>query len=137
MNDRNRRRWYRRLSKPRFTPPEGLFAPVWSVLYALIAGAGFRLWRAPASAARRRALRWWAAQLALNAAWTPLFFGARRPRAALVDLALLDAAIVACVRAARRVDRPAAWMLAPYLAWSSFALLLNAEIVRRNPQLSG
>ncbi len=71
----------------------------------------------------------------MNAAWSPLFFGLRRPRAALVDAALLVAAIGAYARAASRVDRLAAALVLPYLAWSAFALALNGEIVRRNPRL--
>jgi tryptophan-rich sensory protein len=74
---------------------------------------------------------WWT-QLAFNAAWSPLFFGAHRPRAALIDLTLLVASLAAYARESGRVDRGAAGMIAPYLAWLSFAAALNREIVRRN-----
>ncbi len=123
--------WYRALRKPPYQPPPAAFGPVWTVLYTLIAASGYRVWRSQ-SPARRRALALWGSQLALNAAWTPLFFGQRRPRAALADAALLVPAIGAYAWTARRVDRAAAWMVTPYLGWAAFALLLNAGIVRRN-----
>ena len=131
------KRWYRTLAKPPFQPPDWLFGPVWTVLYALTATSAYRVWRTPESAARTRALRAWATQLAANAAWSPLFFGARRPRAALADLGLLVGALALYARRAAEVDAPAAWMTAPYGAWCGFAALLNAEIVRRNPSVRG
>lgn len=124
--------WYRRLERPSWTPPDALFGPVWTALYATVAASGYRVWRASPSRARSRALALWAAQLALNGAWTPLFFGAHRPRAALADLGLLLAAIGAYASQAAKVDRPAAWMMAPYGAWCAFATALNADIVIRN-----
>ena len=125
--------WYRSLRKPPYQPPTWVFGPVWTVLYGLIAVSGWRVWRSPPGPARRRALGAWGAQLGLNAAWTWLFFGRRRIRAALVDVALLDGAIWAYRRSARQVDRTAARLVTPYLAWTAFATLLNAAIVRRNP----
>jgi tryptophan-rich sensory protein len=106
---------------------------VWTVLYATIAVSGWRTWRRPDSPERTRALRLWAVQMAANAAWTPIFFGARRPRPALADLTVQLAATAGYVATAARVDRPAAVVLAPYLAWTAFAGALNEEIVRRNP----
>ena len=132
LTQKSGRAWYRTLDKPAFTPPDWLFGPVWTGLYALMAGSAWRVWRTPPSPARSRALTLWGAQLAANAAWTPIFFGARRPAWALADLALLVAAIGAYVNDARKVDRAAAWMMAPYLLWSGFAGLLNEEIVRLN-----
>ena len=126
------KRWYRSLSKAPFNPPDWLFAPVWTGLYALMTASAYRVWRSPASQARTRALRWWGAQLVANAAWSRLFFGARRPRAALLDIGVLVAAIARYTGAAAAADRPAAWMMAPYGAWAGFAALLNQEIVRRN-----
>lgn len=126
------RRWFKRLKKPPFQPPDKLFGPVWSLLYPGIAWSGYRTFRAPASRDRSRALALWGAQLGLNAAWSPLFFGLHRPKASLADSALLLAAAAGYVRTAYRVDRPAALALLPYLGWLGFANLLNAEIVRRN-----
>lgn len=126
--------WYRVLRKPPLQPPNRVFGPVWSVLYGAIAYSGWKVWRAPKSPERSRALALWAAQLGLNGAWTPLFFGARRPKLALADLAALDAAATAYAAAAAEVDRTAALVVAPYLAWLGFATYLNAEIVARNPR---
>lgn len=127
-------RWYRTLRKPPFNPPDAVFAPVWTALYAMIATSGYRLLRAPSSPARTRALGAWGTQLALNAAWSPLFFRAHRPRAALLDVGLLAAATGWCIAKTRRVDRVAAGLVVPYLGWTLFAMALNAEIVRRNPR---
>lgn len=125
--------WYNvELKKPAFQPPAEVFPPVWTVLYALVALSGARVWQAPRSPARRRALALWGAQLVLNAAWTLIFFGARRPRAALADLVGLIGSIAAYMDEAQQVDRGAALAIAPYLAWTGFAAVLNEEIVRLN-----
>jgi translocator protein len=105
---------------------------VWTGLYALIALSGYRVWREPRSRQRRRALGLWGAQLLLNAAWSPLFFGLRRPLAALVDVVLLTGTAAAYAATARRVDRPAAIMMLPYLGWLGYATALNEEIWRLN-----
>ncbi len=126
------RRWYRSLDKPPFTPPEAAFGPVWTTLYALIAASGWRVWKAPASPERSRSLALWTAQLGLNAAWTPLFFGRRKTKLALADLLALVGATAGYTAAAREVDGPAAAMMAPYLGWLALASALNAEVVRRN-----
>ncbi|HEU4455826.1 MAG TPA: TspO/MBR family protein [Longimicrobium sp.] len=128
--------WYRALDKPRWTPPEWVFPIAWTPLYALIALSAYRVWRAEPGDDRSRALALWGAQLGLNAAWTPLFFGRQSPEAGLADVALMVPAIGAYMAQARRVDPPAAWMLAPYLAWGTFAAALNADIVRRRMQSS-
>jgi len=125
--------WYRGLRKPWFQPPSWVFAPVWTGLYVLIAASGYRVWRAPSSSERTTALGFWGAQLGLNAAWSLLFFGKQDPQAALLDIGLLRVSIDAYTRAAEKVDPAARWMMAPYRSWVSFATLLNAEIVRKNP----
>jgi benzodiazapine receptor len=124
--------WYRGLRKPWFQPPAWVIAPVWTVLYTLIAASGYRMWSAPPSGERTKALGLWGAQLGLNAAWTWLFFGKRDPKAALVDIGLLRLAIHGYSEAARNVAPDADWMIAPYRGWVSFATLLNTEIVRQN-----
>jgi tryptophan-rich sensory protein len=129
------RSWYRSLQKPAFVPPEQAFGAVWSVLYTMIAVSGYRVFRGQPGPARRRALALWVLQLALNGAWTPIFFGLRRPRLALADLAALLVAASAYTVAARRVDPKAPLLMAPYLAWIVFGGVLNAEIIRRNPAL--
>jgi tryptophan-rich sensory protein len=126
-------RWYRGLEKPPFQPPAAVFAPVWTGLYATIAASGYRVWAAPAHPLRRPAIALWGAQLAANAAWSPSFFGARRPKVALAVLVAQLAATAAYAATAAKVDKPASALMAPYLAWTGFAGALNEEIVRRNP----
>lgn len=126
------RAWYAALEKPPFNPPAAVFGPVWTLLYILIAISAYRVWASADSPERTRALRLWFVQLALNAVWSPLFFGAKRPDLALIDILLLLPAIAAYIAVSRKVDRPAAWMMVPYLAWVSFATLLNEEIFRLN-----
>jgi tryptophan-rich sensory protein len=105
--------WYGGLAKPAFNPPNWLFAPVWTVLYGLIAVAGWRIW--------------WV-QLGLNFLWSPTFFAAHRIGLALVVILLLLAAILAFIIMSWRQDRAAAWLFAPYAAWVAFASVLNAAI---------
>ncbi len=124
--------WFRTRRKPSFQPPNWVFAPVWTALYGAIAYSGWRVWRAPSSPARTKALGLWATQLALNGAWTPLFFRAHAPTAALADLAALDAAAGAYVATAAKVDRQAALVVTPYLGWLGFATALNGSIVAKN-----
>lgn len=125
-------RWYRGLRKPRHTPPSWVFAPVWTALYAASAFAAFRVWRSAPSGARTRALTLWGVQHALNTAWSPLFFGAHRPRAALADIGALLASSAAFVRTARDVDRGASWLMAPYVGWVAYASTINAGVVVKN-----
>jgi tryptophan-rich sensory protein len=120
------------LRKPPFQPPSWLFAPVWTALYGLIATSGYRVWKAPRSKERTRALALWGSQLALNTAWSPLFFGLRKKKLALADLVVLLGTVAAYAETTRKVDKPAAAMMGPYLAWLAFAGVLNEEIVRRN-----
>lgn len=127
--------WYAALQKPAFNPPNWIFGPVWAALYALMAAA---LWlvrrdQAASAALRSRASRWFAAQFLLNLLWTPLFFGLRSLPLAVLDIVLLWIAVIATMRAFRRVRPLAAWLLLPYLAWVTFAAVINAAIWRLNP----
>ena len=124
--------WYASLRKPSFNPPNWVFAPVWTVLYVLIALSAWLVWRRAGWHGGRRALSWWFAQLALNAAWTPVFFGAHRIGLALAIIVGLLVAISGTILAFRRHHALAAAMLLPYLAWVAFATLLNASIWRLN-----
>lgn len=119
--------WYAALEEPPGTPPNAVFGPVWSVLYACI-GVSFALvWdRVPAGPAKRRALLWFAAQALLNLLWSPLFFGAQQLGWALVNIVALLVAIVGTIRAFHPLHRPAAWVLVPYLLWVGYATYLNA-----------
>jgi tryptophan-rich sensory protein len=131
---RRNKGWYRLLRKASLNPPDRAFPLVWSTLYTLNAVSAARVYRSEPSAGRSRALGLWGVQQALNAAWSPLFFGQRRPRAALVDIGILWVAIGAYLASARRVDKLAATLVTPYLAWVTFAAFLNEEIVRKNPR---
>jgi len=116
--------WYPTLIKPGFNPPNWLFAPVWTTLYVLMAVAAWRGWRK--GAAVNGAIGWFYVQLFLNFMWTFLFFSAHALLIALIEIVLLWLAVAITLRAFWKIDRPAGLMLAPYLAWVSFATLLNA-----------
>jgi tryptophan-rich sensory protein len=124
--------WYASIAKPPWTPPPWLFGPVWTLLYLMMGVAAWLLWLRRSEAAGRRALWLFLAQLALNFAWTPAFFGLRSPGLALAIIVALAVAIVATIAAAWRVRRTAAALLVPYLAWVSFATALNLSIWRLN-----
>jgi translocator protein len=121
--------WYAALAKPPFNPPAWVFAPVWTFLYVVVAVAGWRTYRRDRYSG---AMKLWAAQLALNFSWSPIFFGAHRIGLALVVVVLLLAAIVAYQAAVWRQDRVAAWLFAPYAVWVAFASVLNGAILMLN-----
>lgn len=124
--------WYRRIAKPEWTPPDWLFGPVWTTLYLLLGVSTYLVARRSQHPDTPKALVLFFVQLLLNAAWSPLFFGAHRPDLALVCIGLLWAAIVAMIVVYWRI-RPAAGALQlPYLAWVSFATALNAAIWHLN-----
>jgi tryptophan-rich sensory protein len=124
--------WYAGLQKPSWNPPGWLFGPVWTLLYTLMAVAAWLVWQQGGWAKQGRALRMFCIQLALNALWTPLFFGLRWPALALAEMVLLWLAIAATLVLFARVRRLAAWLLAPYLLWVSFAASLNFALWRLN-----
>ncbi len=124
--------WYRSLDKPRWQPPPAAFPVVWTALYALIAVGGARALDRLHGAERSRFRRTYAADLALNAAWTAIFFRARRPNLALLEILALDGVNIALLRRAWRADRTAALALLPYVAWTGFATALNRSIAVRN-----
>jgi tryptophan-rich sensory protein len=123
--------WYAELSKPSFTPPNQVFGPVWSILYLMMAVAGWLVWRSRGPA-RNRALALFGVQLALNLAWSVLFFGLKLIGPALIEIFVLLAAISGTAVAAYRISRAAALLLVPYLAWVGYAAALNAAIWRLN-----
>jgi translocator protein len=122
--------WYAALDKPSWTPPGWLFGPVWSVLYLMIAIAGWLVWQ------KREVTKvpviFWAAQLLLNAAWSYLFFGLHQPGLAFVEIMVLLATILGFIGAAWPVSRAAALLFLPYAAWVAFAAFLNFSIWRLN-----
>ena len=117
--------WYEALAKPSFNPPNWLFGPVWTVLYVLIAIAGWRIWQHERPG---KAMKLWWLQLALNFLWSPVFFALHQIGLALVVILALLVAILAFIAIAWKLDRLAAWLFVPYAAWVAFASLLNASI---------
>jgi benzodiazapine receptor len=124
--------WYQELAKPTWTPPAWLFGPVWFVLYVTIGVAAWLVWRRARFAEAPAAWLAWGAQLALNGAWSWIFFGLRAPGPALIEIAVLWLAILATIVAFHRLRPVAAALLLPYLAWVGFATALNAAIWRLN-----
>ncbi|WP_299869071.1 TspO/MBR family protein [uncultured Hoeflea sp.] len=121
--------WYAELEKPAFNPPNWVFGPVWTVLYVLIGIAGARVWFLDRSGPL---VRIWFVQMALNYLWPLVFFAARRPDLALPVLLAMLVAILSFIVLAWRRERPSALLFLPYLAWVSFAGLLNAAIWQLN-----
>lgn len=124
--------WYPTLAKPRWTPPNLAFPIAWTILYILMGVAAALAWSAAGPGRRARPMTAFFVQLALNVLWTLLFFGLRNPLLGLIDILLLLAAIAATMLAFRRVSRPAALLLLPYLLWVAYATTLNFEIWRLN-----
>lgn len=123
--------FYQQLARPAWAPPAWLFAPVWTLLYALMGVAAWLVWKARAHGA----LVLFLVQLALNALWTWLFFAWRQGAASFVAILVLWLLIAATMLAFWRVRRAAAALLAPYLAWVGFAAALTYAVWQRNPGL--
>ncbi len=124
--------WYASLAKPSWNPPAAVFAPVWTALYTMMGVAAWLVWRRAGFAGAGVALGLFFAQLALNALWSYLFFGAHRPDLAFYDIVALWLAILAVMLLFWRVDWRAGALLAPYLAWVGFASFLNFTLWRLN-----
>lgn len=124
--------WYGRLAKPSWTPPNRIFAPVWIVLYAAMAVAGWMVWKEAGPAGAALPLALFAVQLFLNGIWSWLFFGLHRPDLAFADIIALWLAIAATILAFQAVSMTAGALLLPYLIWVSFALVLNFSIWQLN-----
>jgi len=124
--------WYAELVKPSFNPEGWIFGPVWTSLYFMMAVACWRVIVSRRNGPKRTALVLFGLQLGANAAWSPLFFGMRNPFAAFIDIILLWILFLLTLRWFWRVSRNAALWLVPYLAWVSFAAVLNFSIWRMN-----
>ncbi|MCA1696879.1 MAG: tryptophan-rich sensory protein [Actinobacteria bacterium] len=124
--------WYDGLRKPPWTPPNRVFGPVWTILYASMAAAAWLVWRRRGLTQARIPLSLFGLQLALNLAWTGLFFALRRPGPAFGEVVLLWAAILATLLAFGLVSRWAALLMVPYLAWVAYAAALNFALWRLN-----
>lgn len=124
--------WYRDLAKPDFNPPDWLFGPVWTLLYAMMAVALWRVIGLASGQRRRAAVLAFALQLLLNVAWSLVFFGAHSIGGGLATIILLWLAILATILRFSPIDSLAGWLLAPYLLWVSFAALLNLALLILN-----
>lgn len=117
--------WYANLVKPSFNPPNAVFAPVWTLLYFMIAVAGWRIWR---YASRRFAMLLWAMQMTLSWLWSPIFFLAHQPGKALIIITLLLITVLLFIFHSQKHDKMASWLFIPYALWIGFATILNASI---------
>lgn len=126
------RRWYKRLDKPDFTPPDPVFGAVWPVLESGLAFGGYRLLRQPPSAPRNAAMGLWLVTTAMVGGWTQIFFGEEKLAASAVASGVMLATGVGYVAAAAKVDRPAAAAAVPLVAWLGFATILAEQVWRRN-----
>jgi tryptophan-rich sensory protein len=125
--------WYRDLRKPVLQPPNWLFGPAWTVILGLAAWSGVTAWNAaPDHAAKVRVIVLFATNAVFHALWSPLFFRARRPDWALIEVVFLWASLVALVAGLWPISHFASELVMPYLAWVSFAAWLNSAIVRLN-----
>ncbi len=125
--------WYRALAKPSWQPPDWLFGPVWTLIFTLTAIAFVVAWNGAATDRQRHQLaRVFLANAVLNVVWSALFFALQRPGFALAEIVVLWLSIALMIAAAARASRPAGLLLVPYLAWVTFAAVLNAAIVRLN-----
>jgi tryptophan-rich sensory protein len=131
----NAQDFYTQLDKPSWAPPSSVFGPVWTVLYLLMAVSAWLVWRERGWARARGALGLFVLQLVFNAMWSWLFFGWHRGALAVADIAVMLVLIVSTVVAFARIRKAAAWLLAPYLAWVSFAAVLCFTLWQRNPQM--
>ena len=127
------RTWYPTLRKPPFNPPGWVFGPVWTLLYVLMGISLYLVWTGVGSrSGRLRMARWWLAQLVLNLGWSLIFFGRRAIGPAFIEIIVLWLAIAGTIRAAHAERRPAAVLLLPYLAWTTFAAVLNGSLWHLN-----
>ena len=124
--------WYAQLKKPSWNPPGWIFGPVWTALYTMMAVAAWLVWRRGGWAVQRKALVWFLVQLVLNALWSPLFFGWKNPGLAFAEIVLLWLAILGTLLAFWKAHRAAGALLLPYLAWVSFAAVLNFTLWQLN-----
>lgn len=124
--------WYQTLARPSWAPPDWVFGPVWTVLYAMMAVAAWLVWRQKGWRAARWPLTLFLVQLALNSLWSAIFFGLQQPAWACVEIVALWIAIAATLVAFWRRSRLAGALLLPYLLWVTFAAALNFEFARLN-----
>ncbi|HTR19053.1 MAG TPA: TspO/MBR family protein [Candidatus Paceibacterota bacterium] len=120
--------WYATLIKPDFTPPNWIFAPVWFILYVLMAIALARIWGLERSAERKRWICTFVAQLGFNVLWSFLFFSFHGLLTSAIDIVVLWFAVVILTLNSWELDHPSFWLLLPYAAWVTFAMILNIAL---------
>lgn len=122
--------WYPTINKPVFNPPNWIFAPVWTILYVMMGVAGGMIWNKLETDQEnvKKAFTFFIIQLGLNALWSYLFFGLHNPFLALIEIILLWLMIFETYNQFKKIDKIAGYLLIPYLAWVSFATILNASI---------
>jgi len=120
--------WYQALEKPPFNPPDWVFAPVWTLLYIIMGIAAWRVWRFRSFEATSKALGFFALQLGFNLTWSFLFFGLQRIDLALVEIVILLVVIIVNAIMFWRIDRLAGLMFLPYIAWVTYATILNSSL---------
>jgi len=125
--------WFDGLAKPSFMPPGATFGIAWTILYILLGLALALILQAPRSATRRTALTLFGSQMALNYLWSPTFFAMHQTRLALVIIVVMLLLSIAATFWFARINKAAAWLMVPYMAWLTFASLLTYEIIRLNP----
>jgi tryptophan-rich sensory protein len=126
--------WYYGLHMPRWKPPDALFGPAWTLIFAFAATAGVLGWRSlPTRVSRATMCGFFGANALFNVLWSVLFFRLHRPDLALLEVSLLWLSILLLMLLLRRASRTAAWLLLPYLVWVSYAAVLNLAVVRMNP----
>lgn len=124
--------WYKTIEKPSWNPPDYVFGPVWTTLYVLMGIAAWLLWKPEGFRAAAKPMALFGGQLVLNVAWSFIFFGLHQPGWAFVEIVILWLAILATTMGFFRCSTIAGWLLVPYLAWVSFASVLNFAIWRLN-----
>lgn len=120
--------WYQTLNKPPFNPPDWVFAPAWTVLFAMMIFAGWLAWKRSKNYQRRIAVQAYAVQLVLNLLWSVMFFGLHWIGFALIEIVFLWASIIWTTYLFRAIDPRAAWLFVPYALWVTFAVMLNTGI---------
>lgn len=119
--------WYVTLTKPSFSPPNFIFGPVWTMLYALMGISLYLVWTSKVES-KQQALKYFFVQLGLNAMWSIIFFGLKKPGLAFFEIIALWIAIYLTIKAFQKISKVASYLLYPYLAWVSFASILNLSI---------
>lgn len=124
--------WYAGLVKPWFSPPAWIFAPVWTILYAMMGGAIYLVIRNGVNSKNLKGFYLFGAQLSLNILWSLIFFGLKNPFASFIEILFLEASIILTAVEFYKVDKTAAYLLVPYILWVAFAAVLNFWVWRLN-----